>query len=146
MNQTIQDFVSSKRIAVIGISKSDAKFGNSIYRELKEKGYDLVPVHPTMEKFDNDQCYHSIHEIEPAVEAVLINVKNEKVKSILDDAHKAGVKKIWLQQGSESPETVQYGESLGMKIVSGGCIMMYAEPVKSVHAFHRWIWKLIKKY
>jgi predicted CoA-binding protein len=146
MNQAIQDFIQSKRIAIVGVSQSDAKFGNSIYRELKGKGYDVVPVHPTMEKFDQDLCFKNIQSIDPKVDGVLINVKKENVKAILDDAYQAGAKKIWLQQGSETPETVQYGESLGMNVVAGGCIMMYAEPVKSVHAFHRWIWRLIKKY
>lgn len=146
MNQAIKDFVASKRIAIVGVSQSDAKFGNNVYRELKGKGYDVVPVHPTMEKFDQDPCFKNIQSIDPKVDGVLINVKKDKVKAILDDAHQAGLKKIWLQQGSETPETVQYAESLGMNIVSGGCIMMYAEPVNSVHAFHRWIWRLIKKY
>jgi hypothetical protein len=146
MNQAIKDFVASKRIAIVGVSQSTAKFGNSIYRDLKGKGYDVVPVHPTMEKFDQDPCFKNIQSIDPKVDGVLINVKKEHVKAIFDDAHQAGTKKIWLQQGSETPEAVQYGESLGMKIVSGSCIMMYAEPVKSVHAFHRWIWRLIKKY
>lgn len=146
MNQAIQDFVQSKRIAIVGVSQSNSKFGNSVYRELKAKGYDVVPVHPTMEIFEQDPCFKNIQSIDPKVDGVLINVKKERVKAILDDAHQAGTSKIWLQQGSETPETVQYGESLGMNIVSGGCIMMYAEPVKSVHAFHRWIWRLIKNY
>ncbi len=146
MNQKIKNFVASKRIAVVGVSQSNAKFGNSIYSELKEKGYDLVPVHHTMNKFAGDQCYKSIQAINPRVDAVLVNVKKENVKAILEDAHQAGVQKVWLQQGSETPETIKFGESLGMEITSGGCIMMYAEPVKSVHAFHRWFWRLIKKY
>lgn len=146
MNQAIKDFVQLKRIAVIGVSRSDTKFGNSIYKELKGKGYEVVAVHPTLELFDNDRCYKTISEIDPKVDGVFINVKKEKVKPILDEAHQAGVKNVWLQQGSESPETVQYGNSLGLNLVSGGCIMMYAEPVNSVHSFHRWIWRLIKKY
>jgi predicted CoA-binding protein len=146
MNQAIKDFIQSKRIAIIGVSRSNTKFGNSIYKELKEKGYELVPVHPSLELFENDRCYKTLSEIDPKVDGVLINVKKENVKAILDDAHQAGIKKIWLQQGSESPETVQYAKSLGMNAVSGGCIMMYAEPVKSVHSFHRWIWRLLKKY
>lgn len=146
MNQAIKNFIESKRIAIVGVSQSNSKFGNSVYRELKGKGYDVVPVHQTMEIFDQDRCYKNIQSIDPKVDGVLINVKKENVKSILDDAHQAGTKKIWLQQGSETHETVKYGQELGMNIVSGHCIMMYAEPVKSVHAFHRWIWRLIKKY
>ncbi len=146
MNQFVKEFIKSKRIAVVGVSQSETKFGNSVYRALKSKGYDVIPVHQTMENFDQDLCYKTIQAISPKVDAVLINVKKGNVKSILDDAHQAEIKKIWLQQGSETPETVQYAQMLGLNIVSGSCILMYAEPVKSVHAVHRWIWRLIKKY
>ena len=35
MNQLIDNFVSSKRIAVVGMSRSGKKFGNMAARELK---------------------------------------------------------------------------------------------------------------
>ena len=146
MDQTVQDFIHSKRIAVVGVSQTASKFGNSVFRELKAKGYDVVPVHPSMETFDNVSCFKTIREIKPKVDGVLVNVKKESVNSILDDAHSAKVNMVWLQQGAESTESINYAESLGLDLVTGKCIMMYAEPVKSVHAFHRWIMRLFKKY
>jgi len=146
MDQTIQEFIASKRIAVIGVSQTATKFGNSVFRELKSKGYDVVPIHPFMERFENEVCFKSLQDVKPKVEAVLINVKKESVHAILDDANKANINKIWLQQGAESIESLEHAKSLGMDVVSGKCIMMYAEPVNSVHSFHRWIMRLLKKY
>ena len=98
-----------------------------------------------MEEFDGDQCYRSIQEITPPVEGVFINITPSKVITVLQDAVQAGVKYIWLQQGSELSEAFQYGKEHGLNIASNGCILMYYEPVKSFHSIHRWVWKLVGK-
>jgi hypothetical protein len=36
-------------------------------------------------------------------------------------------------------------EQLGLDVVHGQCILMFAEPVASLHKFHRWIWKIVGK-
>jgi hypothetical protein len=38
---------------------------------------------------------------------------------------------------------VELGKQLGLNMVSGKCIMMYAEPVRSIHKWHRGFMKLI---
>ena len=146
MDQAKQTFLKCKRIAVVGVSRSNAKFGNMSYKELKSKGYTVVPVHAEMEVFDGDPCYKKVSEISPAVEGVFICVTPARVVEILKDGAQAGIHHFWLQQGSESNEALAMGKELGLNIASGGCIMMYAEPVKSVHAFHRWVWRVAKKY
>jgi predicted CoA-binding protein len=146
MDQAKQDFINCKRIAVVGISRSDAKFGNMTYKELKSRGYEVIPVHHEMETFDGDRCYKQVSDISPKVEGVFINVTPGRVLEILQDTAGAGVKKIWLQQGSESAAAIELGKVLGMSLATHGCILMYAEPVKSFHSFHRWVWKLAKKY
>ncbi len=52
----------------------------------------MVPVHPTMEKFDQDPCFKNIQSIDPKVGGVLIHVKKEHVKAILGNPHQAGTK------------------------------------------------------
>ncbi|PKN88349.1 MAG: CoA-binding protein [Chloroflexi bacterium HGW-Chloroflexi-8] len=140
------EFLRCKRIAVYGVSRSDAKFGNAVFRELKSRGYKVFPIHPDMEKIDEDPCYKSISEIEPAVDGVLINVKPTKVVEILKDVIKSGVKNVWLQQGSESEDALKFAQDNNLNVSSNGCILMYMEPVKGLHSAHRWIWRLIKQY
>lgn len=146
MDQDKQNFINCKRIAIVGISRSETKFGNATYKELKSRGLQVVPVHGDMAEFDGDRCYKTIQEITPSVEGVFINITPSKVLKVLQDAHQANVKYIWLQQGSESREALQYGKDHGLSIASNGCILMYYEPVKSFHSFHRWVWKLVGKY
>lgn len=146
MKSTVSDFLNATRFAVVGISRNNAKFGNTMYRELKSRGLDLVPIHPTLEAFDGDSCFRNITDATPKVDAVIINVSKEQAKAIIEDANQAGIEQVWLQQGSETAETIQLAKSLNMNVISGKCILMYAEPVKSIHAFHRFIWKLLKQY
>ena len=56
---------------------------------------------------------------------------------MLRDAVQAGMSKIWLQQGSDSPEVKAVAGELGVTPITGKCILMYAQPVKSFHAWHR---------
>jgi predicted CoA-binding protein len=146
MNQAIKDFTSCKRLAVVGVSRTDGKFGNSAYRELKQRGYDVVPIHPEMESFDGDTCYSSFEALPAPVEGALISLPPAHVPDVMHQADQADIRNIWLQQGAESPEAIRLGQELDLNVVHGGCILMYAGPVSGFHAFHGLVWKLIGKY
>jgi predicted CoA-binding protein len=146
MDQTKADFISKKRIVVFGVSRSAQKFGNSTYRELKQRGYNVVAIHPDLETIDGDPVFKSLDDFSPKPEGAVISVSPKYVPDILKDLAEHDIKHVWLQQGSESPEASQVGKDLGLSMVEGGCILMYAEPVTSIHSVHRWIWKVLKKY
>ena len=44
--QHIQDFIASEPIAMAGVSRDPKKFGFAAFRELKEKGMNIIPVNP----------------------------------------------------------------------------------------------------
>lgn len=59
MNPLIDNFINSKRIAVVGMSRTGKKFGNMAVNELKNKGYEIFPVHPEAQEIDgmySDVC------------------------------------------------------------------------------------------
>ncbi|NTW44309.1 MAG: CoA-binding protein, partial [Anaerolineaceae bacterium] len=85
-------------------------------------------------------------DIKPQVDGVFINVKPEKVIGILQEVKKTGIKKVWLQQGAESEDALKFAKENYLDLSTNGCILMYLEPVKGLHSFHRWIWRLVKKY
>lgn len=64
---------------------------------------------------------------------------------IVREANKLGIKAVWFQQGSSSDEAVKFCEENNISFVKDECILMFAEPVKSVHKFHRWLWKILGK-
>lgn len=46
---------------------------------------------------------------------------------------------------TDLPELVALGKQLGLNLLHGKCILMYAEPVRSFHKWHRGFMKLIGK-
>ena len=50
MEQSVQDFIAGNRIELVGISRSGKKFGNIASKELKERGYQVYPIHPEAEQ------------------------------------------------------------------------------------------------
>ena len=139
MNPLINQFVSSKRIAIVGMSRSGKKFGNMAAKELKAKGYELFPVHPTASEIDGMSCYPNLQSLSGKVDAVWISIPPTQVSPVLEEAAQMGLKNIWLQQGAWSADVQQTIDRLQLPVVTQKCIMMYAPPVKSVHKFHRTI-------
>lgn len=137
MKQNIVDFVQAKRIAVMGVSRSGKKFGNSIYAEMKGRGYQMVMIHPEATEINGEPCYPSLAAVQGKIDGVLICVQPQRSAQALRDAVAAGIKKIWVQQGGESPELRAAAKELDVDPVIGKCILMYAEPVTSLHKFHR---------
>jgi predicted CoA-binding protein len=139
MNPLIDDFISSKRIAVVGMSRSGKKFGNMAAKELKSKGYEIVSVHPEAKEIDGITCYPDLKSLSGKVDSVWISIPPKNVPPVLEEAAQIGLKNIWLQQGAWSKEVQQTIDQLSLPVVSKKCIMMYAQPVHSVHKFHRTI-------
>jgi len=139
MNPLIDNFVGSKRIAVVGMSRSGKKFGNMAGKELKAKGYEIFAVHPEAKEIDGFACYPDLKSLNGKIDGVWISIPPKNVSPVLEEAAQIGLKNIWLQQGAWSAEVQQTIDRLNLPVVSKKCIMMYAQPVKSVHKFHRTI-------
>jgi predicted CoA-binding protein len=135
----VLDFLSQRSLAVVGVSRSGRKFGNIAYRELKSKGYRLVPVHPEAETLEGDRCAASLAALAVPVGGVLVIVPPGQAERVVSEAAAAGIRRVWFQQGAESKAAIRLAESRGMSVVTGECILMFAEPTGFGHRAHRWI-------
>jgi len=146
MDAVTQDFLTAKRLAVVGVSRNEQKFGTAIYKELKERGFEVYGVNPAMETIAGDKCYPSLAALSGKVDGVVVCIPPAKVPQVIRDAAAAGIKKVWLQQGTTSLEADKTAREACITPVSGKCILMYAGEVKSVHAFHRFFARLFGQY
>ncbi|NTV35435.1 MAG: CoA-binding protein [Anaerolineaceae bacterium] len=142
MDQKIQSFLENKRIAVVGVSRSGKKFGNAIATELKQRGFQVSIVHPEAQEINGEKCYPSLAALQGMVDGVVICVPPKQSNQVLREAAAAGMKNIWIQQGADSPEVSATARELGITPITGKCILMYAEPVRSIHGWHRAFAKL----
>lgn len=141
----IDRFVQGRTLALVGVSAGGKGFGNSAYRELKARGYRVLPVHPTAGTIQGDPCWRAVSALPEPVERALIVVSPTDAERAVREAAAAGVRQVWLQQGAESPAALAAGAELGLDVVHGECILMFAEPNRSVHRFHRWLWNVLGK-
>lgn len=141
----VQEFVACKRLALAGASRSGKKFGNTVLRELTAKGYEMLPVHPHAETIDGVHCWRRFADIPGAVGGVVVVVPPPEAARVVREALDAGITRVWLQQGSESEGAIAECLDRGALVVAGHCILMFAEPVRSFHRFHRTIWRLLGK-
>jgi predicted CoA-binding protein len=143
--ESVENFISKSKLAVVGVSQSGKKFGNTIYKELKTKGYEVYPVNPGAEKINGEVCYKDLSSLPEKVEGVITVVPPAVTEKIVVDANTAGINSIWMQQGSESEKAINYCNENGIDVIHGECILMFAEPVESIHKFHKWFWKIFGK-
>ena len=143
MNASIQEFISGKRIALVGASRSGEKFGNIAHKELKARGYEVFLVHPEAGEIDGAPCYSNLAALRGQVDGVLVSLPPSQAAEILREASAVGLQNVWLQNGAEAPQLLTLSQELGLKLVSGKCILMYAPPVRGFHWCHRAVVKLM---
>ena len=142
----IESFFTSKAYAVVGVSADRKKFGNSVFRTMKQKGFTVYPVHPIRETVEGEKCYRSVADLPPEVSSVVTVVPPATTEAVVREGLAKGIKHIWMQPGSDSKAAIEVARAAGASVVEGDCSLMFLEPVESIHAFHRWLKKLLGRY
>jgi predicted CoA-binding protein len=137
------EFVESKTYAIAGVSRNNKKFGNYVFRKLKEKGYEVLPVNPNTTEIEGTACYADISSLPSNIEHLIVLTPKNQTLQVVDAAVSKGIKNIWVQQNSETKEVMEYASNKSNNFIFKKCIMMYAQP-KGMHKFHRFINDLLK--
>ncbi len=140
---SIDDFLKQRTIAVVGASRKNGKFGNTLFKELKAKGYTAIPINPNSDTIEGERCYPNLKALPVKVDGVAIVVPPHEAERIVREAADAGISRVWLQQRAESREAVRFCEEHGMSVVHGECMLMYAPPAAFPHRAHRFFRTLI---
>jgi len=138
------EFIESKTYAIAGVSRNKKKFGNYVFRQLKEKGYQLFPVNPNTAEIEGVTCYANITALPADISHLIVLTPKKETMFVVEEAVKKGIKNIWVQQSSETREVMDFANGKDSNFVFKKCIMMYAQP-KGMHKFHRFVNDLIKK-
>ncbi len=118
-------FLDKKNIiAIVGASDNRNKYGNIIYRDLRDAGYNVIPVNPNAESVEGDVCYHSLSKIDEKVDVVNTVVPPNITETVVRECKEYGIDKIWMQPGSESEKAISFCKSNGIDVVYDSCIMV----------------------
>jgi predicted CoA-binding protein len=146
MNEAIEKFFSSDAYAVVGVSEDRRKFGNAVFREMRDREFNVYPVNPRLSFVEDRVCYKTVSDLPEEVRSVVIVVQPQVAEQVVAECKWKGIENIWLQRGAQSREAIAYAKENGLNLVHGECVLMFLEPVKSFHALHRWVKKLTGTY
>lgn len=143
--QQIQDFIASEPIAMAGVSRNPKKFGFAAFRELKEKGMNIIPVNPYATEIHGSKVFPDIKSLPDNVKGLLVMTGKEKTLSVVREARDKGIKHIWIQKMAETGNEISELEGSGINLITKECILMFYKP-DGVHKFHASLRKFFRRY
>lgn len=123
----------SKNIAVVGMSPNTDRDSNKVGKYLIDKGYNVIPVNPTVPEIYGRKAYASILDIPKDIKIDIVDIfrNPEASKEVVIQAADLRPRAVWLQLGAESPEVVNTALSKNLDVVYGICIMVTHQKVSS---------------
>lgn len=123
------DLLKMKVWAVVGANQNPEKYGNMIYKKLKEKGFTVFPVNPVYEEVEGDRCYKNLSSLPEKPEVINMVVAPERAKGFLQEAAGLGIKYVWFQPGTFDEDVLLLAKSLGLEAVQA-CVLVAAKYIK----------------
>jgi uncharacterized protein len=148
LDDRITDFLSQKRIAIAGVSRSKPGAASLIYRKFKDLGYQVFALNPNASEYEGDPCYETVSKIPGGVDGVVIVTRPELTEKIVQECAEAGVLRVWMHQSlgsgatSVSQPAIELCKEHSISVIAGACPMMYCQPVDFGHKCMRWLLRL----
>lgn len=143
-----QEFLSQKRIAVVGVSRTGSGAACAIFRKLRETGHETYAINSKGGEVDGICLHRDLTSI-PTPDGVVVVTPAPAALGVVEECARLGIKRVWLHRsldgGSTSPEAIDYCRSAGISVIPGACPMMFCEPVDFWHRCIRWILRLTRK-
>ena len=130
VKEAASEFLTKKRVAVTGVSRTPKTHGsNTVYRRLRERGYDVFAVNPNAAEVEGDHCYPDLNSIPGGVDAVVIATRPELAETTMHECAELGIQHVWMHWGggasSVSDTATDYGRKHGITVIDGGCPLMF---------------------
>jgi hypothetical protein len=150
----VQDFLSQKRLAVAGITRTRDEAANLIYRKLRDTGHQVYALNPNTDIFDGAPCYPNLKSLPEPVDGVVIVTRPEVAEQIVQECVELSIPRVWMHCSlgtspkigknlaakitSASAAAVRLCQENNITVIPGGCPMMFCEPVDFGHKCMRW--------
>ena len=111
-------------IAVVGYSDKPHRTSYRIGRYLREAGYKVYPVNPSVAEIDGVRSYASLAEVPVPIDIVNVFRRSEFLAEVVEQAIDVGAKAVWAQLGVVDELAAKKAEEAGLSVVMDRCIMV----------------------
>ncbi len=123
MENLVREFLNKKSFAVAGSFKNEDKFAFKIFKRLKEKGHEVYPVNPGLDKVEDAQCYKSVKQIPYPVDVIDLVTPPQATEKIVQECRDKGIYCVWMQPGAESQNAIDFCKAHNIKVVHSLCVL-----------------------
>lgn len=146
LQQAVDDFLSRKRIAVVGVSRDSAQAANLVYRNLRKANYEVFAVNPNSTEVEGDACYADLKSVPGGVEAAMIVTTPLVADDVVQECAELGIDRVWMHRsfgkGSVSPSAEAFCRERGIAVIAGGCPNMFLPGTDFGHKCMKWMLKV----
>jgi predicted CoA-binding protein len=145
----IDDFLAQRRIAMVGISRDPRDFSRKLFREMRSRGYDIVPVNLFAEELEGEDCFQCLQVVQPKVDGVLLMTPPWETERVVHECAELGVPRVWMyragKRGAVSEKAVEFCHTHGIRVAEG-CPYMFLEASGFPHRVHGFLLRLAGHY
>ena len=115
--------LSSKVIAVVGLSSRRSRPSYGVSEYMQGQGYRIIPVNPGETEVLGEKAFATLDEVPRPVDIVDIFRKSESVPEIVEAAIRIGARGVWMQEGVVNEEAAAKARAAGLEVVMDRCIL-----------------------
>ncbi|MGH2581279.1 MAG: CoA-binding protein [Anaerolineales bacterium] len=109
-------------IAVVGHSDKPHRTSYSIGRYLRNAGYKVYAVNPTIDSVNGEPAYPNLAAVPEPIDIVDVFRRSEYLDKVVDEAIAVKAKAVWSQLGVIDDAAAKKAEAAGLKMVMDRCI------------------------
>ncbi|MEO8461956.1 MAG: CoA-binding protein [Chloroflexota bacterium] len=115
---------AARRIAVIGASEDPRRPSNDVFRYLRDRGFECVPINPNVREVLGQRAFASLAEAVAAtgpIDIVDVFRRSELCVPHAKEAVAAGARCLWLQLGVVNWDAAEIAVKGGLSVVMDRC-------------------------
>ena len=121
-------FQRYKTIAVYGMSTNREKPAHYVPAFLLEKGYAIIPVHPSADTICTEKAYACLRDIPGLIDVLEVFRPSAQAPDVIREAlqrraERGDIAVIWLQDGIYNEEAGRMAEQAGIMVIQDRCMM-----------------------
>ncbi len=139
MASNFEQFWTLERYAFVGMS-AEKPFPETSFAALRAtEGKTVYAVDPTADEIDGEKAYDDLAALPEKVDAVVLEVPQDKTEQWIAKIAEAGVEHLWIHMGRDTPEALELAKEKGINVRHGTCAVMYVRGgfPHNVHKFFR---------
>ena len=117
--------------AVVGASNDPKKFGNRIYRALRDSGYRVWPVNRHEAVIEGDRAYPNLAALPEVPSVVNFVIPPRASLEVAREAIDLGVRALWFQPGAENVEAAREARLAGLVVIEDCILVRRRRPMPS---------------